>query len=199
MNRHIFWIAVAMVVGLGLLSACESPAAHDNDGWQVYENEDYGYSFRFPAGCTFGPMPPDCKQKPPDERPAECLCFLNAENPNEVFLQAFLGDEELTLTGFTIAHFETPLYNPPIATDLVEWLRESFIGRLPHIPNAVNAEVDGLPAVRITTPSSPMAISIDEIYVLSDGRLFQIRMTDVDADRNVRFYEQLLSTLRFTE
>jgi hypothetical protein len=199
MNRNMLWIAVAMIAGLGLLSACESAAAEDIDGWQFYENENYGYSFLFPAECTFGPMPPDCKQKPPEERSAACLCFLNAENPNEVFLQAFLGEAELTLTGFTIAHFETPLYNPPIATDLIEWLQESFKDRLPYIPDEVNSEIDGLPAVRINTPSSPMAISIDEIYLLSDGRLFQIRMTDVDTERNEQFYEQLLSTLQFTD
>ncbi len=199
MNRNILWIAGAIVIGLGLLSACASAAAQVSDGWQFYENEEYGYSFRFPAECTFGPMPPDCKQKPAEERTAACLCFLNAENPNEVFLQAFLGEEKLTLAGFSIAHFETPLYNPPIATDLVEWLQDSFIDQLPYIPVEVNAEIDGLPAVRITTPSLPMAISLDEIYVLSDGRLFQIRMTDVDTDRNKWFYEQLLSTLQFTE
>ena len=199
MYRKMLWIAIVIVVGLGGLSACASAAAADNDGWQVYNNEVYGYSLRFPVECTFGPMPSDCKQKPPEERSVECLCFLNAENPREVFLQAFLGEEELALAGFTITHYETPLYNPPAGTDLVEWLQESFSEQLLNMPDQVNAEIGGVPAVRITTLSSPTTVSLEDIFILSAGRLLQVRMTDVDFECNLRFYEQLLSTLRFAD
>jgi len=191
--------AIVMVVILGVLCACAFTAAPVNNDWQVYENEAYGYSLRFPEECTFGPMPQDCKQPPPKERSEGCLCFLNAENPREIILQAFLGEDELTLAGFTIAHYETPLYNPPSGTDLVEWLQESFSERLLNVPDDVNAEIGGVPAVRITTPSSPMAVSLEDIFVLSAGRLLQVRMTDVDTEINRQFYDQLLSTLIFLE
>ncbi len=199
MSSKNLWMATFIVIGLGILSACAMVAAQAEDDGQVYENEEFGYSLRFPAECTFGPMPPGCKAKPPEERPAECLCFLNAENPNEVFLQAYLGEGELTLAGITIAHHETPLYNPPRGTDLAEWMQEAFAERMSDVQWEVNTEIDGLPALRITTPSSPMAVSMEEIYVLAAGRLFQIRLTDIDSAINQQFYDQLLSTLDFHE
>ena len=51
--------------------------------WPVYENAVLGYSFKYPSGCFFGPMPADCKGNPPEERPPECLCFLDSENPKK--------------------------------------------------------------------------------------------------------------------
>ncbi len=199
MSSKNLWIAIIIVVGLGVLSACAMVAVQADDDRQVYENEEFGYSLRFPAECTFGPMPPGCKSKPPEDRPAECLCFLNAENPNEVYLQAYLGEEEFSLAGVTIAHYETPLYNPPGGTDLVAWLQDEFAERLLNVPQEMNAEISGMPAVRITTPASPTSVSMEEIYVLSAGRLFQIRLMDIDAELNRQFYEQLLSTLSFHE
>jgi hypothetical protein len=38
-------------------------------------------------------MPANCKGNPPEERPPECLCFLDTENPNEVFMQALIAGE----------------------------------------------------------------------------------------------------------
>lgn len=199
MSGKSIWIEIIMLIGLSALSACALVAVQAEDDRQVYENEEFGYSFRFPAECTFGPMFQGCKSEPPEERPAECLCFLNAENPNEVFLQAFLGEEELTLAGMTIAHYDTPLYNPPAGTDLVVWLQNSFSDRLVNIPDKVNGEIGGLPVVRIITPASPMAVSYEDIFVLSADRLLQIRMADVDSECNLQFYEKLLSTFRFME
>ena len=70
------------------------PTPDVTEDWPVYENEAFGYSFKYPSECFFGPMPADCKQSPPEERAPECLCFLDAEDPWEVYLQAFVGDPD---------------------------------------------------------------------------------------------------------
>ncbi len=82
--------------------------------WQIYRNGKYGYSFKYPPDCFYGPMPGDCKQNPPEERPPECLYFLDAENPKRVMMQAFLGNAEegLTLVAFSVTYINTTRHNP---------------------------------------------------------------------------------------
>ena len=79
-----------------------------------FVNAEWGYSFERPLGCSFGPMGSDCKQNPPEERPPECLCFLDAENPKRVMMQAFLGNAEegLTLVAFSVTYINTTRHNP---------------------------------------------------------------------------------------
>jgi hypothetical protein len=166
-------------------------------GWLTYTNEKHGYSFQYPADCFYGPMPAGCKKKPPEERPPECLCFLNGENPDEVFLQALVGEAEgFRGVAFSISHYETPVYNPPPDTELIEWLREQFSGMPQDIPDEPNTEIDGIPAVSVYSPRSPMAPSCEEIYFTVDNKLFRINMLDVDNKDNKALYDQMLSTLK---
>jgi len=136
--------------------------------WKTYTNERYGYSLRYPPDCTFGPMPGHCKQKPPEERPPECLCFLNAEDPDQVGLQAFTGKKDgLTLASFGVYRLA---HDPLPGTDLMEYIIEYFRERIHYeeIPDEPNAMVGGLPAVRFYTPQSPQAFSQEEIYFIKD-------------------------------
>jgi len=59
--------------------------------WNSYASEKYGYSFKYPTDCLYGPLPGYCKQKPPEERSRECRCYLNGENPDSVSLGTFTG------------------------------------------------------------------------------------------------------------
>ncbi len=45
-----------------------------------------------PVDCFIGRMPVYCKASPPEERPHECLCFLDGENPDQVRFNAFTGE-----------------------------------------------------------------------------------------------------------
>ena len=148
--------------------------------WNTYSNDEHGYSFMYPHDCFYGPMPSDCKQKPPEERRQECLCFLNGENPDEVFLQAFLGErDQLTGAAFSVSHYDTPVYPPPPDTELTSWMKEGFSEMVEEIPNEPNIEISGIPAVRLHSPQSPMAPSFDEIYFIHNDVLFRINMLDV--------------------
>lgn len=168
--------------------------------WKAYRNEKYGYFFKYPPDCFYGPMPVYCKEKPPEERPPECLCFLNSEDPDRVFLQAFTGEKDsLTLADFSVSHYETSWYNPPPDTDLIKWLKEKFSDLHEDIPDKPNMEIDGIPAVKIYTPSSPMAFSGEGIYFIRNDMLFMVSMLDVDSESNKELYNQILSTFKFVE
>ena len=163
----------------------EQPAEIEESDWITYSNERYGYSFQYPADCFFGRMPVTCKENPPEDRPPECLCFLDGENPDQVFMQAFLGEKEnLTLAQFRVSHFGSPQFNPPPGTDLTQWLGEILVGMDSDLPDEPNLSIDGIPAVKIYNPGSPQAPSFDEIYFIREGKLFQVQMLDVDNQEN---------------
>jgi hypothetical protein len=79
--------------------------------WPEYVNTELGYAFKYPAGCSLGPLAPACGEIPPEERSAECLCSLDPEVlPDVVLLQSLLGNAE---EGFTLATFQVLHYDIP--------------------------------------------------------------------------------------
>ena len=197
-KRSIFWIVLLM--SMLVVSGCKATATDQPQGWIRYDNQKYGYNLHYPPDCTFGAMPGYCKEKPPEERPQECLCFINGENPDRAFLQAFLGEgDQLTLADFSVSHYDTPVFNPPPGKDLVEWVKENFSEMFEDIPNETNMEIGGIPAVRIYSPSSPMAPSYEEIYFIKDDILFRINMLDVDNEDNRELYNFMLQSFSFEE
>ena len=160
--------------------------------WKTYTNERYGYSLRYPPDCTFGPMPGHCKQKPPEQRPPECLCFLNAEDPDQVRLEAFTGEkDDLKGASFGVSR---SAHEPPPGADLIEYVREKF-SSYGEIPDEPNAEVGGIPAVRLYAPASPMAFSWEVIFFMKDGKLLEIKMHDVDEPANREFYDRVCTAM----
>ena len=53
-----------------ILQICDADEYSDYSDWRTEDHlvfEKYGYSFKYPPDCFYGPMPGDCKQKPPEE------------------------------------------------------------------------------------------------------------------------------------
>ena len=177
------------------------PTPDVTDDWPEYVNAEFGYAFKYPAGCFFGPMGADCKQKPPEERSPECLCFLNAENPNEVLMQSFVGNAEegFTLVTFSVAHRDSQAFNPPEGEELTSWLNSQWSYLSEDMPVEPNQIIDGLPAASIYTPGSQQAFASENIFVIKDGKLIQIYMIDVDVEEHRELYENILTTFQFNE
>jgi hypothetical protein len=200
MDNRSTSIIITLLITTMVVSACGQSVSQPTGDWKTYTNEVNGYSFNYPADCTFGQMPVNCKEKPPEERPPECLCFLDNQNPDQVFLQAFLGDvENLTLAGFNVSHYDSPVYDPPPGAELITWLKEGFSELHDEIPGEPNMELDGVEAVKISTPKSPMAPSYDDIYIILNGKLFNIKFLDPDNSESKELYDQMLSTFRIDQ
>jgi type II secretory pathway component PulM len=136
----------------------------------------------------------------------ECPCtakqahFLDGENPDQVGFNAFTVDaDQLSLATFSIAHYDTQMFNPPAGVDLVEWLQESLANHGLKIPGAPNTAIGGIPAIRIDIPQFPQAFSCSWIYYIKEDLLFQISMIDIDNLQNKALYEKLLSTIEFAD
>jgi len=170
------------------------------EDWQVYTNEKYGYSLKYPTDCLYGPLPGYCKQSPPEERPRECLCYFNAEDPNNVSLATFTGTKsDLTGAEFVVFHsIYVDYYSPSAGTDLVDWVKENF-SYYDDIPDEMNMEIDDIPALRVYTPKSPMAWSQEDIYFIKSGKVFKISMLNVDNEDNRALYDKTLFTFRFLD
>ncbi len=168
--------------------------------WNSYTNEKYGYSLKYPTDCLYGPLPGYCKQSPPEERTQECLCYFNAEDPNSVSLGTYTGTKsDLTGASFVIFHsIYVDHYSPPAGTDLVSWIKEDY-PYYEDIPDEINTEIDGIPAVKIYTPFSGMAWSQEDIYFIKNDKVFKISMLDVDNQDNKELYSEILSTFSFLE
>jgi len=137
-------------------------------------------------------MPGGCKQKPPEERPPECLCFLDAKDPDRVRLQAFSGEkDDLKGASFGIGRLA---FDPPPGADLIEYVREKF-SSYGEFPDEPNLKVGGIPAVRLYVPRSPMAYSWEVIFFIKDDKLFEIKMHDVDEPANRELYDRVCSAL----
>jgi hypothetical protein len=63
-----------------------------------------------------------------------------------------------------------------------------------EIPNELNLDFNGIPAIRILNPQSPMAPSFEDIYYIHNEIVFKISMLDVDNKTNKELYDQILST-----
>ena len=189
----VLLIVFGILITVGTLRILNSKAAPNLN---VYQNEIHGYSIQYPATCTFGRMPGACKQNPPEERSQECLCFLNVEDPNRVFLQTFQEDKDqnVTLSSFTIAHYQTPQFNPPADAELVSWVKSIFSELYTNVPEKPNAKVGGLPAVSIKVPSSPSTYSFQDILFIKDNKLFCITLLNPTNKGNEILYDQILSS-----
>jgi hypothetical protein len=169
--------------------------------WPVYENAVLGYSFKYPSGCFFGPMPANCKENPLEERPPECLCFLDTDNPNEVFMQALIAGEGegFLMVSFNVAHYDSDLFNPPAGVELISWLNENLSFPPDLMPGETNYILDGLPAAWISIPGGQGGAPMDGIYFIWKDKLITISMHDMENDRTREIYEQILSSFQLIE
>jgi len=104
---------------------------------------------------------------------------------------------ELTMASFSIDQLDTPAWHPPAGSELIPWLEANFTFPPDYLPSETNMEVDGVEAVRIYSPSSQQAPSSEEIYFIHDGKLFAIRLLDVDLDVNRQLYDNIIRTFQF--
>jgi hypothetical protein len=92
MNNRKPIFVVMFILSTLILNACVQAAGKAPVDGTTFTNEKFGYTLKVPADCFIGRMPVYCKASPPEERPHECLCFLDGENPDQVRFNAFTGE-----------------------------------------------------------------------------------------------------------
>jgi hypothetical protein len=161
--------------------------------------EEFGYSFKVPEACFEGPMPGDCKKSPPEERPEECLCFVNATDPQFVAFQKFtFTGEKTSLASIDILSPDTQAFLPDEGADLVSFIQQerSYMD-LDDLPAEPNMELDGLPAVSLLIPGTQGGAAVQIVFFIKDDRLFEITMGSNLDENNIKIYEDFLDSFSF--
>jgi len=172
----------------------------ESEEWKTFTNEQYGYSFDVPASCYEGPLLGACKQSPPEERPEECLCFINGANPDSVMFQNFtIASEGVSLATFSIMSSDTAPFSPPEGTDLISFVLQEFSEMYPEIPSESNIELGEFPALRISIAGSPGVTDYQEIFFIKENRLFKISLIDTLNKSNLAIYDRILESFTFSK
>jgi hypothetical protein len=108
-------------------------------------------------------------------------------------------DQDLTLSSFTIAHYQTLQFNPPADVELVSWIKSNFSELYINVPEKPNTRVGGLPAVSINVPSSPQAPPFQDVLFIKDNKLFCITLLNPTNKGNRALYDQILSSFSWQE
>ena len=190
-------ILTILLVGCGTATELDS----DSDEWKTFTNEKFGYSFEVPAFCYEGPLPGDCKQSPPEERPDECLCHIDGTDPEFVGFQKFtITSEETSLATILIMSPGTPAYSPDEGTDLISFIQQEFSEMYPdEIPSGSNMELNGLPALLISIAGSPGVADYQEILFIKENKLFKISLIDTLIESNMKIYDRILASFAFSK
>jgi len=198
MKHRLSVLGLLSILGVLMLVGCGETAPQAPEGWLTYVNETHGYSFYYPPDCHFGPMPSYCKQSPPQERPPECLCFLDTQDPNQVTLQKLTVEgDNITAGMFEISCHDTPAYNPPSGTDVTEWVKRHWLEMHADIPDEPNMELGGVPAVKVDDAGGAMAPAAETIYLIRNDKLLRIHMLEAENENNRELYDQLISGFAF--
>jgi hypothetical protein len=126
------------------------PAAAPPEGWEAYTHPTLGYSFFYPAGCT----------------------FESTDTDRYTLIVGPLENDE-HWPWITVAHPDESDYHPPADVDLQAWLAER--SRLPGKVVGTRT-VAGEVAVhtRFEDPRGPQSYDDDRFYFVHDGQLYEL-------------------------
>jgi putative hemolysin len=155
--------------------AASSPAASESaaDGWQIYRDDERGYSFSYPADATIGV----------NDDPLRSLSIVGPEVDGERWPQ------------ITISHpSDRAEYRPPQGVDLAQWLMDnSLLGdkRLPDVTIA------GATAIHLRHERSPQSYAYDRYYFAHEGQLYMLIIGHAGDREDWELYNRFLDSFQF--
>lgn len=160
---------------LTLVSApASTPAATPPEGWEAYTHPTLGYSFFYPAGCTFE---------------------STDTNRYTLIVGPLVNDEHWPWIG--IAHPDETDYHPPADVDLQAWLAAR--SRLPGKVLGTRT-IAGEVAVhtRFEDPRGPQSYGDDRFYFAHSGQIYEITIMHTGKE-DWGVYDRFLDSLAFQE
>ena len=140
-----------------------------SDGWKIYRNEEFGYSFHYPADTKI---------------------VMNDEPSRSISIE---GEPWPTIS---ISHpRDREDYRPPEGVDLPQWLIDHFLmgddGRMPDI------QIAGTTAVHLRHERSPQSYAADRYYFAKSGQLYMVVIGHIDGREDWELYDHFLESIQF--
>jgi putative hemolysin len=128
----------------------ETPTAtsdYDSQGWKIYTNQVFGYSFHYPAKA----------QIITNDEPNKSLYISGTGMSDEIWNIAHPSDREE--------------YRPPENVDLLQWLTDHYLLGENRMPDE---QIAGTTAIHFRHERSPQSYAADQYYFAQAGQMYQI-------------------------
>ena len=144
----------------------------DSQGWKIYRNEQFGYSFHHPADAQISI----------DAEPNKSLSITGSG----------LGSEF-----WSIAHpSDRPEYRPPEDADLLQWLTDNYLVGENQQPDV---QIAGVTAIHFRHERSQQAYADDRYYFAHGGQLYQILIGHTGETEDWELNNRFLLSFQFEE
>lgn len=144
---------------------------YDLSGWQLYNNETFGYSFRYPPSSTV-------RETEGEIGPA--------------IYSSSVGGESWPI--FSVNHYDSDFYRPPAGTEVRQWVLDYGI---PHDVIGADITIGGSNAVHLITEASSGSYGFEEYYFIKGEQLFRILIWPSDGNQEWQISEQFLAGFSF--
>jgi hypothetical protein len=145
----------------------------DSEGWRIYRNPEFGYSFHFPADATVIA----------NDDPLKGISIVGPLIGNEHWPQISLSHPS-----------DRPDYRPPVGVDLSQWLAgHNLMGdaRLSDV------QIAGAPAVHLRHDRSPQSYAYDRYYFANSSQLYMIVIGHAGDKEDWELYHHFLESIQF--
>ena len=158
---------------VGIESPPIIPPEEASDGWNIYRNEELGYSFHYPAYTAV---------------------TMNADPHKSLTISGLLVENE-NWPQITISHpRDRAEYRPPADADLLQWLTDHFLLGEVRMPDV---QIAGTTAIHLRHERSPQSYAFDRYYFARSGQLYMIVIGHVGDKEDWEVYDHFLENFQF--
>jgi putative hemolysin len=153
-----------------------------SDGWKIYRNEKFGYSFHYPADTNIVI----------DDEPLNSVSIIGP----------LIGGDNWPLMGFSHPSNREE-YRPPEGVDLEKWLIDHYMWT-PNYPNIsdfreADVQIAGVSAIHIRHRRSGQSYASDKYLFARGGQLYQIGFLHIGDKEDWDIYNHFLESIQFEQ
>ena len=148
-------------------------AEFDSNGWKIYRNEKFGYSFHYPAEAKIDP----------NDDPLKSISVIGPVTGNDNWPQ------------FTISHpSDREDYRMPEGMNLAQWLTDHNLLEEERQPDV---QIAGTTAIHTRFDRSPQSYAYDRYYFVKSGQLYMVVIGHAGDMEDWALYNRFLESIQF--